>query len=362
MNENSKTTRPPGASALSLRVSRAAYYQLGALLISLLFMALIVIFSGESPLRVVSSLWDGAFGTADQFARVLATLTPLLLCASGLIYTFTAGLYNLGVEGQIVVGAVATTWVLRALQNQVPAPLVIALGIIAGMAGGMLWGLLAGALNVYGKISEIFAGLGLNFVAQGLAIYLIFGPWKRPGVASMSGTEPFDESLWLGRIGQTEASPVALVIALVVLIITIVVMRNTYYGLRLKAVGQNPRAAFILGIPSTRLLLSSFAICGAFAGIAGALQVVALFHRLIPSISSSLGFLALLVVMLISFNALWILPMAFFFSGLNVGSLQLPMALRLESSLAGVIQGTLVLFALLARGLSERAGKIKRSQ
>jgi simple sugar transport system permease protein len=343
-------------------VSRAAYYQLGALVISLLFIAVIILLTGQSPVLVISSIWDGAFGTTDQFARVLATLTPLLLCASGLIFTFAAGLYNLGVEGQIIVGAVATTLVLRVFQGALPAPLVIALSIVAGMIGGVVWGLLAGMLNVYGRISEIFAGLGLNFVAQGLAIYLIFGPWKRPGIASMSGTEPFDESLWLGRLGQTDVSPIALAIAVLALVITIVVMRNTYYGLRLRAVGQNPRASFILGIPSTRLLLSSFVVCGALAGIAGALQVVGLFHRLIPSISSNLGFLALLVVMLINFNPLWILPVAFFFSALNVGSLQLPMGLRLESSLAGVIQGTLVLFALLARGLSERAERLRRSR
>jgi simple sugar transport system permease protein len=362
LNNNTPSPALATAPTLATRTSRAVYYQLGALVISLAFIAIIILLSGQSPLSVIASLWDGAFGTTDQVARVLATLTPLLLCASGLVFTFTAGLYNLGVEGQIVVGAVATTLVLRSFEGTLPAPLVIALSLVAGMVGGILWGLLAGALNVYGKISEIFAGLGLNFVAQGLAIYLIFGPWKRPGIASMSGTEPFDESLWLGRFGQTDASPIALLIALLALGLTIVVMRNTYYGLRLKAVGQNPRAAFILGIPSTRLLLSSFAVCGAFAGIAGALQVVALFHRLIPSISSGLGYLALLVVMLVGFNAMWILPVAFFFSALNVGSLQLPMSLRLESSLAGVIQGTLVLFALIARGLSERAERLTRNR
>jgi len=99
--------------------------------------------------------------------------------------------------------------------------------------------------------------------------------------------------------------------------------------------------------------MSAFAICGGFAGLAGALQVLAVFHRLIPSISSGLGFLALLIAMLIGLNAWLIVPVAFFFSALNVGSLQLPLALNLESSLSGVIQGMLVLFALLGRGLSE---------
>ncbi|MBD2020502.1 ABC transporter permease, partial [Leptolyngbya sp. FACHB-36] len=130
-------------------------------------------------------------------------------------------------------------------------------------------------------------------------------------------------------------------------------MRGTYFGLQLRAVGQNLRASYVLGIPSVRQLLSAFMICGGFAGIAGSLQVLAVFHRLIPSVSSNLGFLALLVAMLVGFNAWLILPVSFFFSALNIGSLQLPLGLNLESSLSGVIQGTLVLFVLLGRGLSE---------
>jgi simple sugar transport system permease protein len=269
------------------------------------------------------------------------------------VFTFTAGLYNLGIEGQITVGAIATTFALRILQDILPAPLVLTLAIIAGIGGGVLWGLFAGVLNVYGKVNEIFAGLGLNFVAQGLALYLVFGPWKRAGIASMSGTELFDESLWLPTIGRTEATPVALILGGLGLVLTLIVLRGTYFGLQLRAVGGNIRAAYVLGIPAIRQLLSAFAICGAFAGMAGALQVVGVFHRLIPSISSNLGFLALLVVMLVGSGILWILPVSLFFSALNIGSLQLPLSLQLESSLAGVIQGTVVLFAILGRGFSK---------
>jgi simple sugar transport system permease protein len=354
-NSSPPSTAAPPATA----GAPGGLYRAGAFAISLLLISLVILTSGASPVTVLAAMWNGAFGTPDQFGRVLATLAPLVLCAAGLIFTFTAGLYNLGVEGQIVLGAVAATLALRVLQDALPAPLVIAAGLLAGAAGGMLWSLLAGVLNVYGKISEIFAGLGLNFVAQGLSIYLIFGPWKRPGVASMSGTEPFPDALATGTLGATEASPVALVIALALLVATIVVMRNTHYGLRLKAVGRNLRASSVLGIPATRQLLSAFAICGAFAGVAGALQVVAVFHRLIPSISSNLGFLGLLVAMLVNFNAWLILPVAFFFSALNVGSLQVILSLKLESSLAGVIQGMLVLFAILGRGWAEWAGRRK---
>ena len=187
------------------------------------------------------------------------------------------------------------------------------------------------------------------------------GPWKRPGVASMSGTAPFPETVWLPSMGSTEASPIALAIAGAALIFTVIVVRNTYFGLRLRAVGLNSRAATVQGVPSTGYMLSAFALCGAFAGMAGALQVLAVFHRLIPNISSNLGFLSLLIVMLGNFNALMVLPVAAFFSVLNVGSLALPIQFQLESALAGVIQGALVLSAVIGRGLSQWAGRPGRS-
>lgn len=338
----------------------ALTYRIGAIVLALLLIIVMIVLSGESPTAVLGSLISGAFGTADQFGRVVNTMSVLLLGAAGLVYTFNAGLYNLGIEGQITFGAIAATFALRAFGEVLPGPLAIALCIVFGMVGGLLWGLLAGLLNVYGKISEIFAGLGLNFVAQGLAIFLIFGPWKRRGVASMSGTEPFNDSLWLGTFGTTEATPVGIALGLIAIIVTIIVMRQTYFGLKLRAVGRNLRASHILGIPATRQLLSAFLICGALAGVGGAVQVSGNFHRLIPTISGSLGFLGLLVVMLANFDALFVLPVVFFFSALNVGSLQLPLVLeKVDSSLSGVIQGMLVLFALIGRGLAEVRGKSK---
>ncbi len=335
-------------------------YRLGAIAVGLLFIGAIVILSGQSPFEVLAAMIGGAFGTQDQFARVLATLVPLTLCACGLIFTFNAGLYNLGVEGQMIAGAIACTLAVRALQDVAPGPPAIVAGLIAGVVGGALWALMAGALNVFARISEIFAGLGLNFVAQGLAVYLIFGPWKRPGVASMSGTAPFPESVWLPAIDKTEFSPIALGIGLIALVFTVIVMRNTYFGLRLRAVGLNSRASTVQGIPATRYMLSAFALCGALAGMAGGLQVLAVFHRLIPNISSNLGFLSLLIVMLGNFNALFVLPVAAFFSILNVGSLALPIQFQLESALAGVIQGALVLSAVIGRGLSQWANARRR--
>jgi simple sugar transport system permease protein len=231
----------------------------------------------------------------------------------------------------------------------------IALAILAGMAGGALWAMLAGALKTFGGVNEIFGGLGLNFVASALNLWLIFGPWKRPGVASMSGTVPFPPSLWLATLTpQSRLSLSALAIAVLAIVSVYVLLRGTYFGLRLKAVGKNASAAYLLGVPTWQYMMLSFALCGVFAGLAGAVQVTSVYHRLIPSISSGYGYLGLMVAMLVNYQAALAAPVALFFAALNVGSIQLPIVLKLDSSLAGVLQGTLVLFVLLGQGVRGR--------
>jgi simple sugar transport system permease protein len=303
-------------------------------------------------------MFKGSFGEMRKFAEVLVAFVPLLLVTAGLLVTFSAGLWNIGVEGQVVLGAIATTWAYRYfLESSLPPALIITLAILCGMIGGAIWAGLAGLLKVFGGVNEIFGGLGLNFVSTALTIYLIFGPWKRPGVASMSGTVPFPEEFWLPLWGGLRISPWALVIALVGVVIVYFMLSGTYFGLRLKAVGKNFRSAYLLGIPTWQYSMYSFLICGALAGAAGALQVAAVYHRLIPSISSGYGYLGLMVAMLINYNAIWAVPVALFFAALNIGSIQLPIIMKLDSSLSGVLQGVLVLFVLIASGMRQKFGK-----
>ena len=330
-------------------------YQLIALLLSFGVVSLILISVDASPWEAFRNMFAGSFGSLRKFAEVLVAFVPLLLVTAGLLVTFSAGLWNIGVEGQVVLGAIATTWVYRFfLDSNLPPALIIALAILGGMIGGALWGSLAGLLKVFGGVNEIFGGLGLNFVATALTIYLIFGPWKRPGVASMSGTVPFPDEFSLPLVENLRISPWALGIALVGIVIVYFLLQGTYFGLRLKAVGKNFRAAYLLGIPTWQYSMYSFLICGALAGADGAMQVAAVYHRLIPSISSGYGYLGLMVAMLINYQALWAVPVALFFAALNIGSIQLPILMKLDSSLSGVLQGVLVLFVLLASGMRQK--------
>jgi simple sugar transport system permease protein len=162
----------------------------------------------------------------------------------------------------------------------------------------------------------------------------------------MSGTETFPVKLWLPHLASIRLSPLALALVVVSLILTGVLVRYTRIGLNLKAIGNNPKAAFLFRLKPDRYMILAMIFAGGFAGLAGSLQVSGVYHRLLPAISSNYGYLALLVVMLSNYK-IWLVPLvAFFFACLNVGSIQLPMVLQVDSSLSGVIQGALVLATL----------------
>jgi len=330
-------------------------FRILAIVAAFLFTVFILAAIQAQPLEAYKNILLGSIGNPQKFGEVVRAWLPLIIVTSGLMVTYTAGLWNIGVEGQITMGAIFTTAVLRLLQDQSIAPgLILVLAIIAGAVGGILWASIAGLLKIYGGINEIFAGLGLNFVADAIILWLIFGPWKRPGVGSMSGTIPFKDTL---RLPTLPGSPISIwpVLIAAFLVITIyIVLRGSYFGLRLKAIGKNIRAAYLKGVPTAKYMLGAFMLCGLCAGLAGAIQVTGVHFRLVPSIASGYGFLGILVAMLVNYQVLWALPVAFVFSTLNTGSIQLPIVMKLDASLSGVLQSSLVLFVLLFEGVRKK--------
>ena len=320
---------------------------LGAL--SLLLAAL-----GINPATIAITIAGGSIFSWQKFSHVLSIWIPLLLCSSGLLFTFRAGLWNIGVEGQVILGAIAATAVLRQGTMGLPPAISLALALAVGFVGGGLWGGLAGLLKNRGGVNEIFGGLGLNFVSQGLIIWLILGPWKRAGIASMSGTDMFAKELWMYTPPGWRVAPAALLLALGVFAVTMLILSATRFGLNVKATGINPLAAKLLAIHPERTGLTAITIGGALAGFAGGLQVSCVYHRLLPPISSGYGYLALLVVMLANYRIIPVPAVCLFFACLAAGAIQLPIVLQLDSALSGVIQGACVVSALLVHGLQKR--------
>ncbi len=328
----------------ALQAVPAVWSVLAALVVSVGLLAL----AGAPPFEALVLVLDGAVGDGGRMADTLMSWVPLTLASAGLVVTFVAGLWNIGVEGQVIAGAIGATWAARTIPGDglVVIPAALAVGVVAGA----VWALAAGVLKTRGGVNEIFGGLGLGFVAQSVATYLIIGPWKRAGIASTSGTEPFREEVWLPTVGGTRLSPVAVLLAVAVIFLVWALLRGTRFGLRLKAVGANPASARLLGVPTEATVLRAFALGGGLAGLAGAVLATGIQHKLVPAIAGGRGFLAILVVLLAAYRIVWVAPIALFFAILSVGSAQLQLRLDLDSSIGGVLQGILVLFVILIGG------------
>jgi len=303
---------------------------------------------GAPPFRSLGDIWTGGMGGTNQVGDTLMAWVPLTLATSGFVVTYAAGLWNIGIEGQVAMGGIAATWVGRTAPGG--RLVLITLMFLAGIVGGACWAVLAGLLKTKGGVNEIFGGLGLDFVASGLAVYLIIGPWKRHGIASTSGTSLLRGAATLPVLGHTRFSPVAAALAAAGVTFVFLLLRGTRFGLRLKAVGRNPRSAFLMRISPDSYMLGAFAVCGGLAGVAGTIQVAGVWHKLVPSISGGYGFLAILVALLAAFKPARIAPIALFFAIASVGSAQLTLLLNLNSALGGVLQGVVVLFVILAGG------------
>jgi simple sugar transport system permease protein len=316
-----------------------------------LFTGIILALAGASPLQAYQYILEGAVENAAKRADVLVTWAPLALCSAGLLVTFAAGLWNIGVEGQIFLGAIMASWVARGVD--LPAGLLIPLMLLAGMLGGVVWALLAGLMKVYGNVHEIFGGVGLNFIAQNLTLFLILRPWAPADGTTGSGTDLFDGRAWLPRLGTLRISLWSVALAAVAVLVVYFLLRDTTWGLKLKAIGRNRRASFLIGVPTNRNMLAAFAFCGAMAGLTGVVLVSGVDHRLIPQASRGYGFLALLVVLLSSFRASRVAFVALFIAAIRVGGQRLA-RLQIDTSLGGVLQGSLILFFILVYGLRER--------
>ncbi len=211
-------------------------FQLIGILAALGFTVLILFLTGAPPLQAFKQLFLGIFGSVNNVSNVLVSWMPLLITTAGLLVTFAAGLWNIGIEGQIIMGAIFTTWVLRSLEHSaIPGGIIIVLGILAGIFGGALWAFLVGLLKTFGGVNEIFGGLGFNFIANAMILWLIYGPWRRPGVASLSGTEAFPDRLSLPTLPNLLISPWSLVLGALSIIIIYFLLRGTYIGLKVKS-------------------------------------------------------------------------------------------------------------------------------
>ncbi len=331
-----------------------------AVLASLALSAVLVGAVGRNPIEVFQTVWAGAFSSASRVAGVFNFWIPLTLAGLGLVVTFRAGLWNIGVEGQVMFGAIFATWV--ALFVPAPAIVRVPLALVFSVMGGMLWGVLVGLLKTRLGVHEIFGGVALNAIANVITNYLVGNRWSPEGGNALD-TGPFDDAARLPAFSDDFSTSIAMIVLVVVISVALVLMlRGTRWGLELKATGKNPRSALLLGVPTERVSLSAFAFCGALAGLAGAYRVLFFYGTLRPLASGGIGFLAILVVLLVGYRALWVPFITFVFGAMMFGSTRLRVTMGLDASLAQVLQGVLVLLVMLSSGLRSRLTRGQSAQ
>ena len=232
------------------------------ILISLALSALLILAVGANPGDVFQTVWQGAFRDARSISGVINFWIPLTLVGMGLVVTFTAGLWNIGAEGQMVMGAVFASWGALTLAT-LPSPVLIVIELLLAMLGGGLWALLVGVLKTRMGVNEIFGGVALNSLADVFAIYMISGPWQPPEGGSVRASPPFPDGALLPAFSSDfQVSMLAVIIVFIVFIAVVLALRGTRWGLQLKATGKNARSALLLGVPTRRSAVSALVVCG----------------------------------------------------------------------------------------------------
>lgn len=325
-------------------MSARAIPSLLALLIGLALSALMIALAGANPLLALLALARGAFGSAEGWSEVGVRTCPLLLTGLAVTIAFRAGIWNIGAEGQLLVGAVVVAWLgtrLGSVPGWLAAPLVLA----AAALGGAAWATVAALLKTARHVDEVISTIMLNFVALGLVGYLVHGP-----LMESAGTYPQSDAVAaavrLPRLVSGYRVHAGLLVAFAGAALAYLLLFRTLLGYAMRAAGLNPVAARLAGLRVTGALLGAMAISGGLAGLAGGIEVSAVTFRLYDQFSPGYGFTAIAVALLGRLHPAGVILAAGFFAALDTGSTAMQGSAGVSAVLVSVIQA-MVIFSLI---------------
>lgn len=346
----------------SLQPKVSSIFLLSLLSIVLAFLGGSVIFAFYriSPWEAYLTFFRGAFGSWYALSETFKRAIPLLLVGVGLSLAFRAQVLNIGAEGQILLGAIAATWV--ALFSGVPSSFMLLGMFFLGFLAGAIWALVPAVLKIRFAVSEVLTSLMLNYVASNLVLYLIGGPWKGKGVRGFTYTDTFPEAGWLGTIGTSRVPYFTLLVGVVVAVAGYFFLKKTALGFELRVVGSSPETARLLGISEGKITLLVMFLSGGLAGFAGVGEVAGIHHLLRhPShISLGYGYTAIIVAWLARANPLATILTAFLFGALISGGDALKVSLGIPFQVVSVLNG-LILFFLISTELLSRYRLVRDS-
>ncbi len=318
-----------------------------AVMLALILGAVFLALTGNNPWDVYVKMVDAAFGSSRGVSETLISATPLVLTGVAAAVAFKMLVWNIGAEGQFLMGAVFAAGVGIALGDGTPAAIALPLVILAGAIGGAFWAAAAAVPKVYLGTNEIITTLMLNFIALNFMNYLIFGsqsPWRDPEVSQFPTGRPLPDN---GRIPEFfNRLDYGIIIAALLATLAWFLITKTRWGFEVRIVGDSTETARYAGIGVPSKILSVFLLSGAFAGLAGSLYVAGPVGALDPrSLDLGLGFTGIIVAALARLNPIAVIPVAILMGALNNAGPALQ-SIRVPTATVAMLQGAILIFAV----------------
>lgn len=315
--------------------------------------ALMLLALGVNPIAAYRAMINGAFGSQNAIADTVVKATPLLLVGVGICVSFRGGMINIGGEGQMILGGLAATIAALSFPDW-PGWAIIPFSLFLGFLAGGFWGLIPGALKAYLKVNEILTTIMLNAIAVQGMNYLLRGPLMDPVQIEQGSFIPqtarFSIASDLPRLVPTRLHAGILLAILVAVLIWALLWRTTI-GFRIRAVGLSPAAARRAGIQTNRYGMLAMILSGALAGLAGAVQVLGVTHRMFTDgtamgFTGGAGFNGIVAALFGQLHPIGSIPASIFFGAMIVGANQMQRTVQVSSSLITVLNGLLVIFVV----------------
>jgi general nucleoside transport system permease protein len=345
---------PPVPSEMTVTRDPAYWSAVAAVGLGAITLLGLIALSGENPVVVLTALLRYGFFTANGLADTTVRAIPFCLIGLGVALAFRAGVFNIGADGQLLIGASAAVAAVPVL-SVLPWPAGLAVLLLVGMAGGAFWGLIAGVLKARFGANEIIATIMLNYIAVQLLSWMVRGPLQEPmGIFPRSERLPAELMLSV-LIPGTRISG-GLLIAIAAVAVVWLLVARARWGYALTLTGANPEAARYGGINPNWVVISVMAAGGALAGLAGIVEVAGLHGRLQEGFAPGFGITAIAVALLARLNPLLIPVSAFGFAGLYVGSATVARTTAVPFPLVHVIEAAIILGFLAVIVLRRRTG------
>lgn len=340
---------------LEKRAERSAFIALISPLIAIALtiatMSVLFLALGKNPMSALAVYFVYPLTDSYSLQEIAVKATPLVLIAVGLSLCYLANAWNIGAEGQFLIGAVAGSWLAVKTQGTDAGFWVMPAMLLLGALAGMAYAMIPAICKVRFGASEILTSLMLVYVADLLLDYLVRGPWRDPAGFNFPTTAEFDPVAVVPLLIEGGRLHYGAVVALIVVAAVALMLGRTIKGFEIRVVGAAPRAARFGGFNSDQLVILTFAVSGALAGLAGIIEVAGPVGHLQPSISPGYGFTAIIVAFLGRLNPIGILIAGLFLALTFIGGEQAQIAMKIPLDMTKVFQGILLFYVLACDSL-----------